>query len=262
VRGRFLTNPNYRAGEIVSSDALAALAAGERHASDAERQWLIDLYDAEIATVDAALAELLEGVAKLGYGENTVTVVVSDHGEALGERESYFHGLTLHAETLRVPLLFNDSRAPTRGVRREEPVDLLDVAPTLLALAGAANVPGMRGRNLFVAGGDALPSRDLFAELHPDPPFENYVAPRLQRLSLLRWPWKAIALREDGPLVYRVDRDPMEQVAMRDGVPQELPAELDRLVEIFDRLLAATPAPAAPLSEETRQGLRALGYAE
>ena len=264
IRKRFITDPNYRDGQNASSEALTTLAGGKRQASERERQWLTDLYDAEIATVDAAVAELLDGVAKLGYAENTVTVLVSDHGEALGERGSYFHGLELHAETLRVPLIFFDSRAPTRGVRRDDPVDLLDVAPTLLALAGAPIVPGMRGRDLFAEQTDALPRRDLVAELHPDPPFEEKISPRLQRLSLQRWPWKAIALRDDRPmLVYRIDRDPEERdaVATSDGVPKALTEAVDRLVVEFDRLDAARPT-AHPLSEQTREGLRALGYAE
>ena len=86
---------------------------------------------------------------------------------------------------------------------------------------------------------------------------------------MLRWPWKAIAIRPDGPdrengplLVYRVDRDPAERnaLASSDGVPVELVAAVERLVGAFDQLKRDRDPDATPLSETTVEGLRALGY--
>ena len=62
-----------------------------------------------------------------------------------------------------------------------DPVDLLDVAPSLLIQTGATPPESMQGRDL--SGNEPLPERDLVADLHADPPFETNVAPRDHTLA-------------------------------------------------------------------------------
>ena len=62
------------------------------------------LYDRELAYLDSQLALLLEGLRALGLFENTVIVITSDHGEALGDRGNFGHSATLFEELVRVPL--------------------------------------------------------------------------------------------------------------------------------------------------------------
>jgi arylsulfatase A-like enzyme len=260
-RSAFVTDPAAHArGTPATASYLSNLAASATDLEPAERQRLIDLYDAEIAAVDEAVGELVRALEDGGYMENTVIAVTSDHGEEFGDHGSWFHGLTLNRECLRVPIVFHDARKGGSGVRRQDPVDLLDVTTTLLALAGVAPPPSMHGRDLLAA---EPPARDLVAELHSDPIFEDRVRPRVQRLALIRWPWKAIVGVDGARSFYRLDRDPEELRPLSedgDEVPRDL---LPALSDLERSLVGAEPASEArPIDPETRAGLRALGYAD
>jgi len=240
-----------------SSQRIVDLAAGRAVASPAERRWLVDLYDAEIAAVDAAVGELVSGLAARGYGDDTIFAFVSDHGEALGER-GWFHALDLHAESLSVPLILVAGRSASQGIRRDDAVDLLDVPTTLLARAGIDPAPGMRGRDLLADG--ALPPRDLAAELHADPVFEEHVRPREQRLALLRWPWKLVATRDGSVVGYQLEGDARELRPVQPGDPA-FPTDLAAALSVR-RSQVETTGPSGVLGDDARAGLRALGYAE
>ncbi len=258
---RFLRDPAaHRRAPAATLEYSVDLAAGRATAGPGERERLVDLYDAEIAGVDEAIGRLVDELRRR-WGDDLVVVVTADHGEEFLDHDGWTHGLTLHRECLAVPLVVRDFREPARAVRREDPVDLLDVPTTLLALAGLPAAPGMRGRDLLAPG--PLPARDLVAELHPDARFEDFVALRSHDAALLRWPWKLIVPREGEPQLYRVDRDPAERDALAEG--EEAPAR-----ELADALatLRADAAPVrtdrvpAPLAPEQLEGLRALGYVE
>jgi len=117
-----------------------------RPAADAPRfgRAAMDLYDGEIATVDRALTPLLDRIDR-DFPE-AVVVVTADHGEEFGEHGGRYHGTTVYDEQVRVPLLV---RAPGLSPRRvREPVDLVDVAGTLLALLDVPASPRLRSDDL------------------------------------------------------------------------------------------------------------------
>jgi arylsulfatase len=265
LRGRFVRDPELdRRSPPASSDHVLDLATGRREASPEEIGRLVDLYDAEIAAADEALGRLLDALAARGIGTDAVVVVLSDHGEEFGEHGGFFHGLALHRESIHVPLLI---RAPGRpgGERRSDAVDLLDVPTTLLALAGAAPAPGMRGRDLLGVA-PLAPRPDLLAELHRDPLVERRAGPRRHVWALQRWPWKIILPSRGTAEVYHLGRD----LAERSPVPAFASDETDRLrarltregQELRVALRRRDTAPDAPLDAETRAALRALGYVE
>jgi arylsulfatase A-like enzyme len=186
-----------------------------------------------------------------------VVLVTSDHGEEFGEHGGWFHGNTLYGDSLWVPLVLFDARAPAGGRLDERPASLLDVAPTLLGLAGTPPSHGSQGRSLLAPPEE----RVLVAELHEDPALEQAVRPREHRLALLRWPWKVIVSRSGERKAYRLTEDPGEREPRAPetaGVPGEIGT-----AQAVDRWLALEPgrAPSNPLTAEEREGLRALGYA-
>lgn len=254
-RSRFVRNPAvHAAAPPATSDYLTDLARGVVHASAAERRRLVDLYDAEIATVDAALEELVAALGARGYGDPLLVVVVADHGEEFGEHGSWFHGIQLHAESVAVPLVIWDSRGRPAAARRSDAVDLLDVPTTLLAAAGVPRPDGMVGRDLRAP---TLEERLLVAELDPDPALKEQAFEREQRVAVTGWPWKLIRTQSDRLLWYRLDEDPGERSVLSAGAPE--------LVERAERNLAARPAPpgsVAPLDPEQADALRGLGYIE
>lgn len=106
-------------------------------------------YDGEVAFVDRQLGALVAAVAASPRGARTAFVVHGTHGEALGEHDLTGHGVELWEELLRVPLVVS---VPGQGARRitQPAVSTLDVAPTILALAGA-EAAGVAGENLLPA---------------------------------------------------------------------------------------------------------------
>ncbi|MEM9557781.1 MAG: sulfatase [Acidobacteriota bacterium] len=108
-------------------------------------------YDSEIAYTDAEVDRLLEALGGRGLLDDTLTAVTSDHGESLGEHHYYFdHGRFGFQTCLHVPLIVH---APERLEPRvvDRPVELVDLAPTLLEAAGVALPDGRwaQGRSLW-----------------------------------------------------------------------------------------------------------------
>lgn len=130
-------------------------------------------YDGEIASADRCLGILLEELRRGGAEDRTVVAVAGDHGEALFDHGEPTHGLFVYEEVLRIPLVVRASWALPRGERRADLASLVDLPPTLLALAGLPEEGWGHGRDLFAgdsASGDPSdtrglgPGRALYAE--------------------------------------------------------------------------------------------------
>ena len=93
-------------------------------------------YLGEIAFTDSQIGRLLEHVEERGERDRTFVALAGDHGESLGEHGEVQHGLFVYEGAIRVPLIFWTPFDAYRGVRRAEPVSLVDVAPTLLEMTG------------------------------------------------------------------------------------------------------------------------------
>ncbi len=103
-------------------------------------------YDSGLAYTDAAIGRLLERLDQLGLSESTVVVLTSDHGEALGEHSSAGHG-NLYDDNLMVPLVIATPNLERGSARVERQVRQIDLAPTLIELAGL-ELPPADGRSL------------------------------------------------------------------------------------------------------------------
>jgi arylsulfatase len=123
------------------------------------------VYDGAVSYADAWVGRMMAGLADRGLLETTLIVVLSDHGEHLGEQGVFAHRYFLDDTTLHVPLMV---RMPggVGASRVAAPVALLDVAPTILDLVGATPPADIHGRSLLPAlHGEPIPGRDvLFAE--------------------------------------------------------------------------------------------------
>lgn len=102
-----------------------------------------------ITRADMALGRIMQALKESGFDQNTVVIYSSDHGSLLGA-----HGLTgkwlMYEESIRVPLIIRDPRLPAkdRGRRCDKMALSIDLAPTMLAMAGAAVPDAMQGRDL------------------------------------------------------------------------------------------------------------------
>ena len=103
-----------------------------------------DWYDGSIRGMDTELARLVERLQELGLGERSVLAFFADHGEEFHDHGRMWHGQSVYGEMVRVPLiLWGPGRVP-KGVKIEEPVELVDVMPTLLEMRRPARAAGVR----------------------------------------------------------------------------------------------------------------------
>ncbi|HSF39997.1 MAG TPA: sulfatase-like hydrolase/transferase [Thermoanaerobaculia bacterium] len=208
------------------------------------------LYDGEIAYMDEQIGKLLAGLPK-----DITVAVVGDHGEMLGEHGEEQHGLLLHRGARRVPLLLAGPGVPS-GKTSDCLVRTADLAPTLLALAGAPVPQGLDGRGLL-----PLPTRcDRTSYSESFLPFFAYkwYPPRAlstNRALYIRWPKGAL---------YDLATDPEEDTDLAPRQAQAAKAWDQRLTGLLGKMgekPEPTVRPASPLSEEERKALESLGYA-
>ncbi len=126
------------------------LASRAREASPEETRQRQDAYAATVRYLDRQLGPFLAELPP-----QAVVAFTADHGEAFGEHGCWGHGLNLYREALHVPLLLRGPGVPNKVER--SPVQLLDLIPTLLDLAGCPLPIGMVGRTLR-RGGSSEPS--------------------------------------------------------------------------------------------------------
>src|SRR5437899_729026 len=108
-------------------------------------------YDGEIAFADACVGKLLDALRKRGLYDEALIAVMADHGESLGAHGENTHGVFLYDETLHVPLLVKLPLNRAAGKRIETRAGLVDVAPTLLNVAGVSPPAEMQGQPLMLS---------------------------------------------------------------------------------------------------------------
>jgi arylsulfatase A-like enzyme len=218
-------------------------------------------YDGAISFADEALRDMYE---RFGWAERTVLCVVSDHGEGFGEGGLVGHGPSLSWVVNRCVMMFAGTGVAPGRVQAT--VSLVDVAPTLLELAGQPPPEGLDGRSLLPL---ADPSRRAAAEAEavarPTFAHRRHRPPILHRVlwSVALGRWKLIHDEVDGrSRLYDMDADPHEE----HDVSATSPTVVSQLTEL--RRVQASRGVAGGGGEvelqpdaELLEHLRALGYA-
>jgi len=124
------------------------LWAGPDWLSPADRQQMIDQYDEEIVWHDEYVGKLLDSLRGLGRLDDAVVVITSDHGEGFGEHGMWAHNVALFEEVVHIPLILWTTQATASPRRHPHPASLLDIAPTLVEMAGLPPVPSFDGQSL------------------------------------------------------------------------------------------------------------------
>ena len=119
-------------------------------------------YDSDIAAADRAVGEFLDHLRAAGVYDQAVIILLSDHGEGLGDHGEAEHGILLYRETLHVPLILKLPRQQRAGTMVRNPAQLIDVFSTVARLTGASR----EGTSLLEL--DDRPPRSSYAEtLYP-----------------------------------------------------------------------------------------------
>jgi tetratricopeptide (TPR) repeat protein len=215
-------------------------------------------YDGEVAFVDSLIGMLIERLERRGWYDTSLIVFTSDHGEALGEHGESTHGFFLYDATVRVPLIIKpvtggDARRALSGQVRS-----IDIAPTVLGLAGVDRHPRMQGESLAprLAGTGADTPLEAYSETYF--PYFHFEWSPLTALRTGRYKY----VDAPRPELYDLERDPREESNRLGGEPAAA-AELERrLRATYPRVLpreGGAPTP-APVDRATAERLRSLGY--
>jgi arylsulfatase A-like enzyme len=231
--------------------------------SSEDLEYIIGLYDGEVAYTDSNVGRLLEKLRSVGFQRDFLTVVTSDHGEEFLDHGSASHGYTLYEEQIRVPLILN---YPGRlgAAHIEAQVRLIDVLPTVLDLAGINGdlTEGLQGESLvpLMAGKKAAGPGDAYSEA-------TYVGDRKavrteKGLKLI------LSFAGEKAMLFDLRSDPKEQMSLLEDDPslgERLRENLSRWVQSNEVTRIALygedePDQEVVLDAETQERLKALGY--
>ena len=216
------------------------------------------MYAAEIHYVDLELGRLLAGLERLGLAEQTLIVVVADHGESLGEHDIFYGHQGIYEQQLRIPLMIH---VPGLSASSSNAwVTTLDLAPSISQLtgvslrqvgAGASLVPLLLGKESPLHDG-----RQSFVHHQAR---NRAVALRENDWKLI-WPiFKRDRLLSKRPELFHLGKDPDELVDLAAAEPERVRAMarvLRPLIELGEFEMGETP----DLDSEALEHLRALGY--
>lgn len=187
----------------------------------------VNAYNSEIAYTDAYIGKIIDKFKEQGLWDETVTVLVSDHGEAFNEHGFYFHGQTLYNEVIRVPLIVRVPGWHHRMIKT--PVSILDVGPTLLDLLGEDAPSDYDGMSLVpLMLGQEVADRPIFSELLP------YTSWKEHHKAVMLGDWKMISVLSAGSEeLYNLAEDPGE----KKNLIKEKPEDAQRLRKALEEFM-------------------------
>lgn len=257
--------------------------------AELESRVLNDMYDAEVAYQDDYLGALFDILRERKRQEETVTLIVGDHGDGLGEHGYMGHAFVAYQELLHVPLILHwpERLNEVAGTRITTPVSTRRVFHTLLDVAGKLpettpqlNATDVHGLTLL----NTLWGRDpeqasAYAEIYPPLNFVKAIRHRQPQLldqfrclslrrALVKEEFKLIEVDEEVDELFDLDKDPLELANLLEQRPEVVAALAERL----ERIAAAAERQQENFSagslvdlegdEHLLQRLRGLGYIE
>jgi arylsulfatase A-like enzyme len=243
--------------------------AGAREGGEKPQERVREAYDQALARYDRGVGRTLQALDETGLSERTVVILTSPHGHHLGENGRFQHG-TLNEPDLRIPLIWLDPSTPQPGQRIPALVQQIDLAPSILARAGATREASMVGQSL-------LPLMGLAHGDYQDRP--AYHLNDQRNMALRRGSQKLIRFHPGGGgprtgrrgetqvgyLLFDLDKDPLERVDRaredRSGLDPEFQALLDGFVQQrLEESAQALPDAASNPDPALREHLRDHGY--
>ena len=225
------------------------------HSDEFGSQFADQKYDGELAYVDLQVGRLLTRLKSLGLSDNTMIVIVGDHGESLGEHGEETHGYMLHDSTLRVPLIIAHPQQASPGLRVTAPVSTVNLFSTLLEAAGITPSAKEASLSLFSAWkGKEIAPQVCYSQTE-EPYLQAFWSP-LKGLTTERWRY----VRTTKPELYDLLTDPKELVNLAEKEP-DLLLELDGELAAFESSLVRRSGNKVSLSGSEERALHSLGYA-
>jgi uncharacterized sulfatase len=255
--------------------------------SEVEGRVLNDMYDAEVAYQDDYLGQLFDALRQRANAKDTLTIIVSDHGEGLGEHGYFGHAFAAFQELMHVPLIMHWPRKLPVERRIADPVSTRRIYHTVLDAAGALpeefsnlDPSEIHGLSLMKTIHGRDPERSTaFAEVYPPLNYAKALKLRLpgtlerlrcmdMRRAVVKDNLKLIQLLELPDALFDLASDPLELENSISDNPSEVEA-LNRAIDEFVRLsetqrdnLAAGATLELDSDDQLLHRLRGLGYIE
>jgi arylsulfatase A-like enzyme len=250
--------------------------AGDESMTNADFDGLRGLYEGELDYVDTCLARLYGALADADILDETMVVITSDHGENIGEHGLMDHQYCLYDTLLRVPLVIRYPRRFESGETNDALVELRDLYPTLLDVAGddPTNLPDTVSNASLVpdsrTGSRTTREFTITEYVKPQPTmdaleqklgYEPTDADRLNRAlrSITSHDWKLIEGDDGSVELYDLAADPNESTDVSADEP-EMTANLQRELEARRGPMKRGDAAETGVSDRSRERLADLGY--
>ena len=238
---RALPGPHFRESDLPHQRHLAEadFQTTPRRPEEFEGQKVQAAYYAMIEQIDHELGRLLDALERAGQRENTIILFHSDHGEALGDHGLLHKGCRFFDGLTRVPLIWSWPGHFKGGLRAEALVELTDLTPTVLELAGLPIPPTTLGRSLLpILTGQTAPDhhRDSVRCEY----FDALELPRRTFATMYRdRRWKLVTYHGLGlGELYDMEADPHEFSSLWDS-PDHQDVKADLILRSFDASIAA-----------------------
>ena len=246
-----------RDGALVVGAATRWLAANRDkplflflHLFDLHKPYRPPGYDAGIEYIDHLLGTFKQTLIKSGLWDRSLVVLLSDHGESLGDHGEYTHGYFIYRSTLWVPLLMHwPSDSSGHPVRSSQPAGLIDVAPTILDFLHIPAPASFEGKSLL-----ANVPHAIYAEsLHTHDAF-GWAPLRSLRIGSYKY------IQAPRPELYQLDADPHELHNIYSKNSAQAISLKDGLTKLLAQYAPKRPATLAEISPQTKALLGSLGY--
>ena len=249
---RDLSIPDARYGLLFDQ-----LVEGRGQMSQEEREHYVSQYDGGIAYMDAEIGKLIAGLKQRGLYDNTLLIIVSDHGEAFGERNLVGHGLSVNEDQVYVPMIVKYPRSDQRQWV-EERVGHTDILPTVMEVTGIAPPPFLQGFSLRKGTGNA--NRKLISESFPGSGLTSLNAKfnRTER-AIYSENFKYIDSTAGKHELYDISADPRE-IHNLCSIESGRCSGMQRDLEEWENAAPKTVTHGKALDPQTLERLRSLGY--
>ena len=237
---------------------------------DAMREVVEYMYCGSVLECDARVGSVIAALKQRDLWDNTLFIVLADHGEEMGERGMWQHDQSVYEELIHVPLIMHFPGGEFAGTRIAEPVSLVDVVPTIMDYSNHPELAdNLRGDSLLpLIRGDDDARVDLLKVTSMRHNIKKYYKPNKQQrgdiqIVVREGVWKGILnVEPDTFELYNLAEDPLERL---DLSVQE--AERTTRMQTFARTWytdcqsrAMKPTTGDTLSPEAIERLKSLGY--
>ena len=210
----------------------------------------VSRYDAQLEYVDGLIGRLKKALGAQGWWDQSLTIVLSDHGEGLNDHGETSHGYFLYQTTLHVPLIIHwPATAPAQPPTSQPAAGLIDVAPTIVDFLHLPVPASFEGKSLLGPHTDEVYSETLYTR-----DSFGWAALRSLRSGAFKY------IDAPHPELYNLEKDPTETHNIIAGIPAQARTLRTKLVELVARYPPSNRPPAPAINPQTQRLLTSLGY--